>query len=135
MKNCIFCDIVSKKTKAYILFENDNTLALLDIFPSVSGHTMVIPKKHGVTVQDFSKGELGEVMETVSMMTKNLTKAYNTSIFTIGINQGEEAGVHHLHVHVIPRYRTDGGGIVQSIVKSKVNENFEEVAERIKRTM
>ncbi len=131
MSGCIFCSIIDKKAQAYILYEDDTTMALLDVFPSVSGHTMVIPKQHGATVADFSKEQLGGVMNTVKHMTSILERAFNTSIFTIGINHGESRGVPHLHIHIIPRYGDDGGGIVQSIVKERSKSSLDTVFEKI----
>ena len=47
---CIFCSITAGDTPAYKLYEDDDTLAFLEINPSAPGHAMVIPKKH---VEDF----------------------------------------------------------------------------------
>ncbi len=132
MNDCIFCSIVAKKNKAYIVYEDGHTMAFLDVYPSVSGHLMVIPKKHGVTIQDYESEELGMVMGTVSRMTKILEKSYNTNEFTIGINHGEPSGVPHLHVHLLPRYQGDRGGVIQSIVKTETRDKFEEVVKKIK---
>ena len=43
---CIFCNIVEKKSDAEILFEDDNIVAFLDIQPINYGHALVVPKKH-----------------------------------------------------------------------------------------
>lgn len=132
MNSCLFCDIVNKKKAGYILFEDNNTMVLLDIFPSVAGHSMVIPKKHGITILDFNTRELGEIWTTVNKTIKALQKTYKTDKFTIGINHGERFGVPHLHIHIIPRFEGDGGGIIQTIVKSEIKESLKEVAEKIK---
>ncbi len=133
MNTCIFCSIIKGEKPGYTLYQNQHTMALLDIFPSATGHTMVIPKKHGVTLLEFSKEELGQIFETVKKLVKALEKAYNTNAFTIGINHGEEQGVPHLHIHIIPRYEDDGGGIIQTIVKKEVKVDFNKVVEKIKK--
>ena len=63
MKDCIFCKVISKEVPGYFVLEEKNYVAFLDIFGSVDGHTMVVPRKHGYTILDYSKEELGEVME------------------------------------------------------------------------
>lgn len=133
--SCIFCDIINGNKPGYTIYENHETVALLDIFPSTEGHTMVVPKRHGTTVLDYSKKELGEVFETVKKVSLALEKTYKTNSFTIGINHGETAGVPHMHVHIIPRFAKDGGGIIQSVVKKPVVESLERVAEKIKKNI
>lgn len=132
MNSCIFCSIIKGEKPGHILYQNQHSIALLDIFPSVEGHTMIVPKKHGVTILDFSAKELGEIFETVKKMASVLEKAYNTKALTIGINHGEESGVPHLHVHIIPRSKGDGGGIIQTVVKKNVKADPNKVVEKIK---
>lgn len=131
--SCIFCDIVKGKKSGYILYQDKTTMALLDIFPSVEGHMMVIPKKHGTTVLDFTKEELGGVFQTVKLTIKALQKTYQTDKFTIGINHGERFGVPHLHIHIIPRFEEDGGGIIQTLVKKEVKKDLETIKNNIKK--
>lgn len=132
---CIFCDIAQHKKPGFFIYEDDRVMAVLDIFPSASGHVMVIPKKHGETVLDYSQLELGYTMEVVKKVINALTKTYNTDVFTIGINHMEKLGVPHLHLHIIPRYDGDGGGIVQSIVKKPVSEKLENIAKNIRKNI
>ena len=133
MRDCIFCDIASGKKPGYILYQDKTTMALLDICPSVEGHAMVIPKKHLVTILDPSQNELGEVFTTVKKVIKALQTTYATDKFTIGINHGEYFGVPHLHIHVIPRFEGDSGGIIQTIVKKEVKEDLETIKNNIKK--
>lgn len=129
---CIFCNIVAKKASAHIVYENDKVLAFLDIFPSSPGHTMVIHKRHGNSVLDYSEKELGEVMSGVKVMSGKLQNVFACDSITIGINHLEKKGVPHLHVHLIPRWDTDGGSFVQSIVKNKSKDSLEEIVEKLR---
>lgn len=131
MNSCLFCDLVNGTKKGFIVYQDDKTMVLLDIFPSSAGHLLVIPKKHGVTILDFSKEELGEVMLTVKKMAAALEKTFKTKTLTIGINHGEFGGVPHFHIHIIPRQKGDGGGIIQTIVKKEVKEKFEDIVTKI----
>lgn len=130
--HCIFCDIANGKKPGNIVYEDSHDLAVLDIFPAVEGHVMVMPKKHGETVLDYSQEELGIVMEVVKKVIKALTKTYNTRVFTIGINHAEKLGVPHLHIHIIPRFEDDNGGIIQKIVNKQSKRSLEEVVIKIK---
>jgi histidine triad (HIT) family protein len=74
------------------------------------------------------------VWATAQKVAKAIESAYETTILTIGINHGEPAGVPHLHVHLMPRFEGDGGGIIQSLpgVRQTTKE-FGVVAEKIKK--
>ncbi len=131
MNDCIFCSVISQKMPGYFVLEEKNVVAFLDIFGSTDGHVLVVPRKHGRTIQDFNKEELGEVMDTVRKVSEKLEKALQTDSISIGINHKEEKGVAHLHVHLIPRFKNDGGLVLQSLVTKGIVENLAQTAEII----
>ena len=133
MGYCLFCRLVKNEIPSYTVYEDKETRAFLDIQPCAPGHIMVILKKHGVTVLDYSSEELGKLFASVQKVLGALTKTFRTDVFTIGINHGEEAGVHHLHVHIIPRFPDDRGGVIQSIVRKEITMPLTEVCEKIKK--
>ncbi len=135
MNSCIFCQIIQGKKPGHVVYQDKKVIVLLDIFPSVEGHLLVIPLKHGETILDFNKKELGEIWLVCQKMVKALTKTYQTKTFSLGINQAEEGGVPHLHIHILPRYPDDGGGIIQSLVKKEVKISLEEVLQKIKKNV
>ena len=136
MTRCIFCKIIAKEIPSYIVYEDEYTLAFLDIFGATDGHTMVIPKKHGATIHDFSAEDLRCVFSSVQKVSAGIEKAFTTSILSIGINHGEPAGVKHLHVHIMPRYEGDNGGIMQTLPGKKLTDkDFSSVAGKIRSHM
>ncbi len=135
MDNCLFCKIVRNEVPSYTVYEDEHTRAFLDIYPSVPGHTVVILKKHGWAIGDYTQEELSHLMSTVQKVVRGLTVAYKTEVFTIGINHKEETGVHHLHMHILPRFPDDGGGVIQSIVEKEVKEALPAIAEKIKKAI
>ena len=102
--DCIFCAIVARRAPAHIFYEDESSLAFLDIFPFTRGHALVIPKKHVDRLTELSPREypgfLGALAE-VCRRVERLSRHYN-----VALNQGSLAGqiVFHLHFHVIPRY-------------------------------
>jgi len=134
MDSCIFCKIVANEIPSYTVYEDENTRAFLDIYGATDGHTMVILKKHGETILSYDATEISQLWITAQRVTKAIEKAYNTKILSIGINHGEPQGVKHLHVHILPRYEGDGGGIMQSLSgKPLKDKDFAGVAEKIKK--
>ncbi len=133
MDNCLFCSIVANTSPSYTVYEDEETKAFLDIFPSTSGHVVVILKKHGWGISDYTPEELGSLMATVQKVVAALTQAFKTEVFTIGMNHKEENGVHHLHMHILPRFFDDKGGVIQSVVEREGKESLTEIAEKIKK--
>ena len=106
--SCVFCAIVAGEAPAIRIYEDDDYLALLDIRPFTSGHTLVIPKRHTVDLTDTPP-------ETVAAMVKighRIARAARKSGLhadgnNVVINDGKAAfqSVFHIHLHVLPRQR------------------------------
>ena len=133
MKDCLFCKLVNNEIPSLRVYEDDNTIAFMELNPSAPGHVMVILKKHGNNILEYSPEELGKLMGTVQRVAKKIEKALDPDSITIGINHKERRGVPHLHVHLIPRWENDKGGILQSVVKNKPKESREVIAEKIRK--
>ena len=108
--DCIFCKIVSGENSCYKLLETPTVLAFLDIFPSAKGHSLVIPKKHYVTLPEIPEQELRDVIAVAQKVSKAAAKAVNADGFNLLQSNNKAAGqvVMHAHFHVIPRFGGDG---------------------------
>ncbi len=117
--DCIFCKILSKQIPNYTVYEDDHTLAFLDIFPCVKGHTVVIPKVHAETLFDVSDSDLSALTVGVKRSMEKIQTVLQPNGFTVGWNHGSAGGqaVPHIHVHIFPRWDKDGGGSMHSIIK------------------
>jgi histidine triad (HIT) family protein len=101
---CVFCSIVSRRSPAWIVYEDPSTVAFLDIFPFTRGHLLVVPKRHGARLTDLPFDDqmaLVRSLDELCRRAERLTPDYN-----IALNAGARAGqvVFHVHFHVIPRY-------------------------------
>ncbi len=133
MSNCIFCKLVANEIPSYTVYEDEQTRAFLDIYGATDGHTMVVLKKHGETILSYTSQELGDLWTSVQKVAAAIEKAFETRILTIGINHGEPQGVKHLHIHIMPRFEGDEGGIIQSLPGKKLSNNdFTLVAGKIR---
>jgi histidine triad (HIT) family protein len=132
MENCLFCKLVNKEIPSLIVYEDNDTISFMELTPSAPGHVMVILKKHGNNILEYSHDELGKLMLGVQNVTKKIEKALESDSITIGINHKERQGVPHLHVHLIPRWENDKGGVIQSVVKNKPKESREAIAEKLR---
>ena len=131
--DCVFCKIGSKVIPSHVIHENDNILAFLDVKPHAKGHTVVIPKKHGMTIFDFNDDDLKKLIVFVKDVMKRIQDVLNPDGFNVGWNHNSAGGqvVPHLHIHIMPRYNGDGGGSMHSII-SNPQVSVEEVAKMFK---
>lgn len=137
-EDCLFCKIISGKIPSYKIYEDDAVFAFLDINPASEGHTLVAPKKHFSRFTDMNAGEVCSLFEVAREITAAVEKSSLAEGSNIGINNGEAAGqeVPHVHVHVIPRRKGDGGTGIKSIVWTEPDiTNLEAVAEAIRRAL
>ncbi|MCD6477505.1 MAG: HIT family protein [Candidatus Aenigmarchaeota archaeon] len=131
---CIFCKIVSGEVRSEKVYEDDDVVAFLDVNPSAPGHTVVVPKQHFSSILDMDDDLLCKVFKAVKKVTGMIKESLNPDGFTIGINQGEAAGgrIPHLNVHIIPRFRGDGGIVIQMVVRNVPEEDLSTIAEKIR---
>ncbi len=119
-ETCIFCRIIRGEIPSYKVYEDERTLAFLDINPSAPGHTLIIPKVHVGQVEDLSRKYYSALFDTMQKLVGRIQSAVGAPSSTIGVNNGPESGqeVPHVHIHVIPRSKGDRGGIIQGIARS-----------------
>ena len=133
MNNCLFCKIAIKEVKSYIINESDNFLVFLDIHPHSPGHSLVIPKNHFSNFKELPEEHGQEFIKITKETMIKLSKTLVTDSFTLGINEGSLAGqaILHLHLHIIPRFKDDGGGSIHSVVYNQPQESVEEIYQKI----
>jgi histidine triad (HIT) family protein len=110
--SCIFCDIISKSTPAYIIFEDKAHIAFLDKYPISVGHTLVLPKAHFERVNEMTRAEFGELMARVHALNSIITSRLEATASHLSINDGAAANqlIPHVHVHIIPRKPSESAG-------------------------
>ncbi|MEC7096776.1 MAG: HIT family protein [Candidatus Thermoplasmatota archaeon] len=119
----LFGKIIAGEIPSHKVASGDNWYAFLDIYPRREGHTLVIPHKQVVNLQELSSVEVAGLFNGVKMVQKKLSAVFQTTDFTICIHDGPLAGqeVPHVHVHVIPRTAGDGGGTLMAMWPSTPN--------------
>ena len=103
--NNIFAKILRGEMPCYKVYEDNKTLAFLDIMPRAPGHALVLPKAPVRNILDASPDDLAHVITTVQKIARASMELFGADGVTIQ-QFNESAGgqvVFHLHVHVIPR--------------------------------
>ena len=117
---CIFCKIIHHEIPSSVVYEDDNTLAILDISQVTRGHTLVMPKKHVANILEADAETVAQCAETVRKLAKQIVENTGAPGCNILNNTHEVAGqsVDHLHFHIIPRY-DENDAVVISFNESK----------------
>jgi histidine triad (HIT) family protein len=106
----IFAKILRGEFSCYKVYEDDHTLAFLDIMPRTPGHTLVIPKAPARNIFDITADDYGHVARTAHRIAAAAKQAFAADGMTIA-QYSEAAGgqvVFHLHMHVMPRHDNVG---------------------------
>ena len=107
---CLFCKIVSGEIPCSKVYEDDESLAFLDIAPVHKGHILVIPKKHYANLEEIPGGELQSLILIVKKCGLMLKEKLACAGYNVSENNDPVAGqeIPHLHFHLIPRLEGDG---------------------------
>lgn len=96
--------------EAYIVWRGELTFALLNAYPYISGHLLVMPYREVAELEGLTAAESAELWAAVQDAVTALKRAYRPDGVNVGINLGAAAGAgvpSHLHVHVLPRWIAD----------------------------
>lgn len=110
MSDCIFCKIINKEILAPIVYEDDFSLAFLDIAPTNPGHTLLIPKKHYSNLYEMPDELLAKFAPNIKKLSIAVKKGVSADGINIIINNEPAAGqiIFHHHTHIVPRFEGDG---------------------------
>lgn len=122
MNECLFCKIVKGEIPSYNVYEDENTLAFLDINPEGLGHTLVVPKKHFNNYEDIDLETIRYVNETGKIVFDKIMKGLNPDGIRLVQNNGIIQDVLHYHLHLVPVYKSD----------RENKDDFEKVLEMLK---
>jgi histidine triad (HIT) family protein len=131
-EDCIFCKIASGEIPCEKIYEDDYTIAFLDIRPNTKGHSLVIPKKHVVNIYEADEETLSKTAIVAGKIASILKIALLADGINVNQNNDAPAGqaVFHLHFHIIPRFIDDGLTLWHG--KDTPKEQIEETARKIK---
>ncbi len=125
--NNIFAKVLRGELPSVKVYEDAETLAFLDIMPSVEGHTLVIPKEACEGILDVSEASAAAVMRTTKKVAAAVKKGLNCpGVMLVQLN-GAAAGqsIPHLHFHILPRaegldLKLHGRAVVDAAILEKV---------------
>jgi len=108
-KGCVFCKC-SIRCDEFIVFEGKTCFVMLNRFPYVNGHLMIIPQRHLGDIEELTSEERMEMFNLLDASVKVLREAMQPQGFNVGMNLGKAAGAgieEHVHLHIMPRWEGD----------------------------
>jgi histidine triad (HIT) family protein len=103
-QSCIFCDIIQEKAPCYKIYEDELSLAILDINPFSKGHCLVIPKKHIPWWHELSEEENASLFRVAKIVAEKMMQTLNPD-FVCMYARGRR--IPHTHIFLVPTYSGD----------------------------
>lgn len=107
---CLFCRLVAGEIPAARVYEDELTLAFMDLGQVNPGHVLVANKRHAATLFELTPEEAGAVMQTAQRIAFAVRDTFDPPGLTLLQANGKEGDqtVFHFHMHVVPRHGNDG---------------------------
>ncbi len=102
-KLCPFCEIVAGRAPAYIVDQDESSLALLDINPLAEGHTLIISRRHVVWWDELTEDEMVSVFRMARRVAHRLKRAFSPD----SVCMYARSRLHHMHVGLLPTVKGD----------------------------
>ncbi len=133
MSQCVFCRIVAGEIPCAKVFEDETTLAFMDLGQVNQGHVLVAVKPHRETILDLDEALAADVFRTAWRIARAAEKALHPGGFTL-LQANRKPGlqtVPHFHIHVLPRHEDDGVTLAWP-AKNPPFETLQRTAESLK---
>ena len=134
--DCVFCRIRDGQIPSTRVYEDERTIAFMDINPLNEGHTLVISRVHAVTLYEADEADLQATIVTAW----RVARAIRESLRPDGLNMLQANGaaafqsVPHFHLHLVPRFTGDGKGFDWPMVPGD-RARIQAAAEQIRRAL
>jgi histidine triad (HIT) family protein len=133
MIDCVFCKIVAGQIPSTKVYEDEHTLAFMDIGQVNPGHVLVAVKKHAANLFELDDAQAAASARAAARVARAIEGAFKPEGMSVYQANGKAAGqtVFHYHVHLLPRHAGDGMELVWP-VKNPPREKLEEYAAKIR---
>jgi histidine triad (HIT) family protein len=134
--DCVFCKIRDGQLPSMKIYEDERTLAFMDINPLNAGHCLIVTRTHAPTIWDADAADLSAAITSA----KKVALALREAVKPDGLNMLQANGaaafqsVPHFHLHLIPRWNNDGKGFDWTLVPGDRSQILQ-VGERVRQAL
>lgn len=135
---CVFCDLLKSSAtdeEKFILHRAEHNFVILNIYPYISGHLMIVPFAHLADLDRASKEVTDELMDLTKRCQTALRETYQPNGFNLGMNFGKAAGAgvaEHFHLHILPRWIGDANFMTAIGETRTIPESLRTTYEKLK---
>ena len=139
-RGCVLCylrDHPEEDESNYVLHRATHNLVVLNLYPYISGHLMIVPYEHVGDLDAASKETTDELMDLTKHAQMALREAYQPAGYNVGMNLGNAAGAgiaHHIHIHIMPRWAGDTNFMTTvastRVLPEDLNATFQKLRDR-----
>jgi histidine triad (HIT) family protein len=104
---CVFCRIAKGEVGSHIVFQDEHSMAFLDLKPLFPGHCLLIPLQHYETLSDLPRNLVGPLFVNAQLIAAAVQKAMDADGSFVAINNRVSQSIPHLHIHIVPRREKD----------------------------
>ena len=108
MAGCLFCDIVAGDVDADVVLDSEQVVGFLDTRPLFKGHTLLVPRRHVVTLPDLPAELRDPFLAAGQRLAAAMVDGLGAQGSFVAMNNTVSQSVAHLHLHVVPRTKGDG---------------------------
>lgn len=135
--SCLFCTCLAMQDGEdnLILKRADLAFVILNRFPYVNGHMMVVPNQHTAALDKVTQEAQAQLMHLTTLSIHVLRQVYNAESFNLGANIGEPAGAgiaEHVHLHILPRWPGDTNFMATTASTRVIPEALEITYQRLR---
>jgi histidine triad (HIT) family protein len=135
-KDCPLCQIVNRRLPAVIISENDNVMAVLDLFPATPGHVLVLPRQHIENICTMPPKIGSQIMTMAITVARGIQQQLKPEGLNLIQANGAVAGqtINHFHLHLVPRYENDNVSLKfgHGSTPTEINQ-LEQIAAKIRK--
>jgi histidine triad (HIT) family protein len=106
--DCVFCGIAAGAVPAAVVLETEHVVGFLDVRPVFKGHTLLVPRRHVVTLPDLPAELRDPFLEAGQRLARAVVEGLGAQGSFVAMNNTVSQSVAHLHLHVVPRTKGDG---------------------------
>lgn len=138
IEECVFCALLSNEkadSEKFIVHRAKYNFVLLNIFPYITGHLMIVPFRHLPDLEKAEKRSSDELMDLTIKSQRILREVYSPEGMNIGMNLGKAAGagvMGHYHMHVMPRWAGDSNFMTTIAETRTIPESLESTFEKLR---
>ena len=136
--SCVFCGVLNNQAtdeENYILLRAEFNFVILNVYPYISGHLMVVPFAHLADLDSADKKSTDEMMDLTKRCHTAVRETYQPHGFNLGMNQGRAAGAgvaEHFHLHILPRWVGDANFMTAIGETRTIPEDLRTTYEKLK---